>query len=245
MTERATPRPGSDGAARMGRAAGRRAGAGRSAHLRDFVYGAIDGAVTTFAIVAGVQGAGLPHGIILALGTANVLADGFSMAASNYSGTKAERDDMMRLRAMTTRRIETEPEGERENICRILRAKGLDGALLEEAVDVISNNKTAWIDLLLGEEETKPQAAAPIRAALATFAAFLAAGLIPLLPYALGLEPAFRLSIAATGLVFFTIGALKSRWSLNAWWRSGLETLAIGAAAASIAYWVGTLFRMA
>ncbi|MCP1170264.1 VIT1/CCC1 transporter family protein [Limimaricola sp. ASW11-118] len=214
--------------------------------MRDFVYGAIDGAVTTFAIVAGVQGAGLPHGIILALGTANVLADGFSMAASNYSGTKAERDDMMRLRAMKTRRIETDPEGEREEIRRTLRAKGLDGAVLDEAVGVISANKSAWIDLVLGDGHgLDPQAPAPIRAALATFAAFLAAGLIPLLPYALGLEPAFRLSIIATGLVFFAIGALKSRWSLSAWWRSGIETLAIGAAAASIAYLVGTLFRMA
>lgn len=222
----------------------RLAGAGRSTHLRDFVYGAIDGAVTTFAIVAGVQGAGLPHGIILALGTANVLADGFSMAASNYSGTKAERDDMTRLRAMEERQIDLNPEGEREEIRQILHAKGLDGAVLDEAVGAISGNKTAWVELMLSDEYgSNPRPPAPIRSALATFVAFLAAGLIPLLPYALGLEPAFRLSIAATGAVFFMIGALKSRWSLSAWWRSGLETFAIGAVAAAIAYMVGSLFR--
>ncbi|MEL7345444.1 MAG: VIT1/CCC1 transporter family protein, partial [Pseudomonadota bacterium] len=56
--------------------------------LKDTVFGAIDGAVTTFAIVAGVAGAGLPTVVIVALGVANVLADGFSMAAGNYSGTK-------------------------------------------------------------------------------------------------------------------------------------------------------------
>lgn len=222
----------------------RLAGAGRSTHLRDFVYGAIDGAVTTFAIVAGVQGAGLPHGIILALGTANVLADGFSMAASNYSGTKAERDDLNRVRAMEERQIDLNPEGEREEIRQILRAKGLDGAVLEDAVAAICGNRTAWVELMLSDEYgLNPRPPAPIPAALATFVAFLAAGLIPLLPYALGLEPAFRLSIAATGIVFFVIGALKSRWSLSAWWRSGLETFAIGAAAASIAYLVGTMFR--
>ena len=49
--------------------------------LRDTIYGAIDGAVTTFAIVASVAGAGLSPLIVVALGLANVLADGFSMAA--------------------------------------------------------------------------------------------------------------------------------------------------------------------
>jgi hypothetical protein len=57
--------------------------------LRDIVYGGIDGSVTTFAIVAGVAGAGLSSFVIVALGLANVLADGFSMAVGNYSGTKA------------------------------------------------------------------------------------------------------------------------------------------------------------
>ena len=66
--------------------------AGRG-YLRDIVYGGIDGSVTTFAIVAGVAGAGLSPWVIIALGIANVLADGFSMAAGNYSGTKAELDD--------------------------------------------------------------------------------------------------------------------------------------------------------
>ena len=59
----------------------------RRGHLRDTVYGGIDGAVTTFAIVAGVQSAGLPAHIIIALGSANILADGFSMAVGNFLGT--------------------------------------------------------------------------------------------------------------------------------------------------------------
>ena len=78
--------------------------------LRDTVYGAIDGAVTTFAIVAGVAGAGLSPFVIVALGLANVLADGFSMAAGNYSGTKAEKDNLLRLRAVEERHIATNPE---------------------------------------------------------------------------------------------------------------------------------------
>ena len=83
--------------------------------LRDFVYGSIDGTITTFAIVAGVEGANLAPSIIIALGFANVLADGFSMAASNYSGTKAELDDIKRLRQIEVQHLKTNPEGERED----------------------------------------------------------------------------------------------------------------------------------
>lgn len=61
-------------------------------YLAEFVYGGLDGAITTFAIVAGAMGAGLGATIILVLGFANLFADGFSMAASNYLSTKSERE---------------------------------------------------------------------------------------------------------------------------------------------------------
>jgi VIT family len=66
----------------------------RHTYLRDWVYGGIDGAVTTFAVVSGVIGAELAPGIVLILGVANLIADGFSMAASNYAGTRTERDEL-------------------------------------------------------------------------------------------------------------------------------------------------------
>ncbi|MBB3711798.1 VIT1/CCC1 family predicted Fe2+/Mn2+ transporter [Limimaricola variabilis] len=221
-----------------------RASGGGAGHLKDFVYGAIDGAVTTFAIVAGVQGAGFSPGIILALGTADVLADGFSMAASNYSGTKAERDDMERLRAVEERHIELYPEGEREELRQILQAKGLEGEVLDQAVAAIAQNRGAWVQMMLVDEYgLNPRIPDPRKAALATFAAFLAAGMVPLLPFAIGLNGAFGLSILSTAATFFVIGALKSRWSLSPWWRSGLETLLIGGMAASIAYLVGSMLR--
>ncbi len=61
-------------------------------YLAEFVYGATDGTVTTFAIIAGAIGASLGSGIILVLGFANLLADGFSMAISNYLSTKSQKD---------------------------------------------------------------------------------------------------------------------------------------------------------
>ena len=61
-------------------------------YLRDFIYGGVDGIITTFAVVSGVAGASLASGVVIILGAANLVADGFSMAVSNYLGTRAERE---------------------------------------------------------------------------------------------------------------------------------------------------------
>ena len=72
----------------------RLAGGPSASYLRDWIYGGIDGAVTTFAVVSGVAGAGLPSSIIIILGIANLIADGFSMAVSNFLGNRAENQVM-------------------------------------------------------------------------------------------------------------------------------------------------------
>ena len=104
-------------------------------YLRDWVYGGIDGAVTTFAVAAGVAGANLSPQIVLILGFANLVADGFSMAVANYSGTKAEREQYERLIAIEHKHIAAIPEGEREEIRQIFAKKGFQGEDLERAVD--------------------------------------------------------------------------------------------------------------
>ncbi|WP_050603145.1 VIT1/CCC1 transporter family protein [Ruegeria sp. 6PALISEP08] len=212
--------------------------------LRDVVYGGIDGSVTTFAIVAGVAGAGLSPFVIVALGLANVLADGFSMAAGNYSGTKAELDNIRRIRAIEESHIALYPDGEREEVREILAQKGLSGIVLNEATAEITSSRENWINLMIeGEYGLGSVDPHPMKAALATFFAFLVAGMIPLLPFLASVPSAFAMSAWMTMGVFFAIGALKSRWSLAPWWRSGMETLLIGGLAALIAYLVGSLFH--
>jgi len=216
----------------------------RHSNLKDMIYGGIDGAVTTFAIVAGVEGAGLSPNIIVALGLANILADGFSMAASNYSGTKAELDDRKRIIQIEERHIAQHPEGEMEELRQILQMRGLSGDVLYQATQEISQNRENWIGLMLTDEyglaRDDPE---PLRAALATFAAFLMAGSVPLIPFLFGFQNAFGTSVLATLCTFFVIGAAKSHWSLAKWWRSGTETLLIGGVAAILAYVVGGLFH--
>lgn len=213
--------------------------------LRDAVYGAIDGTVTTFAIVAGVVGAGLSPFIIVVLGLANVLADGFSMAAANYLGTKAEQDNIRRIRSIEERHIKKYPQGEWLEVREILSQKGLEGRVLDQATDAITQSKENWIAFMLEGEYglggIDPQ---PLRASIATFLSFLVAGMIPLVPFLFGLEDAFVLSACMTMATFFAIGALKSFWSVGPWWRSASETLLIGGAAAALAFGVGSLFHI-
>jgi VIT1/CCC1 family predicted Fe2+/Mn2+ transporter len=220
----------------------RLAGRPQQNYLRDWVYGGIDGAVTTFAVVAGVVGAGLSARTVLILGAANLLADGFSMAASNYSGTKTERDDHARLRAVEERHIDLVPEGEVEEIRQIFQAKGFQGEGLENVVAVITADRQRWIETMLTEEYGLPGTLrSPLKAAASTFLAFLICGLVPLLPFVVSLPAPIALSTASTAAVFFAIGSVKSRWSLTAWWRSDFETLTIGMAAAAFAFAAGTI----
>ena len=215
-------------------------------YLRDWVYGGIDGAVTTFAVVAGTMGADLSSRVVLILGAANLVGDGFSMAASNFSGTKAERDEYAHLRAVEERHVDLVPDGEREEIREIYREKGFCGDDLERAVAVITANRGRWIDTMMAEEYGQPKTLrAPWKAALSTFAAFLICGAVPLLPFVVNVSGKSGLSLAATALVFLGIGSLKSRWSLTSWWRSGLETLAVGLAAAALAFAVGFALKSA
>ncbi len=218
----------------------RLSGKPRQSYLGDFIYGGIDGTVTTFAIVAGVEGAGFSPTIILALGIANILADGFSMAASNYSGTKAELDNAHRLREVERRHIRETPEGEREEVREIFRQKGLSETSLNQATEAITSDQETWINFMLSEEYgVSGINKNPMRSALMTFAAFLICGLVPLVPFITSSPSAFAYSAVATSITFFAIGAAKSVWSLVSWWRSGLETLAIGSSAAAIAYAAG------
>lgn len=219
-------------------------------YLGDFIYGAIDGTVTTFAVVSGVAGAGLGAGVVIILGAANMIGDGFSMAASNYLGTKAERQLRDRMIREEYRHIEHVPDGEREEIRQIFAGKGFAGDDLENAVEIITSDVERWVDTMLQEEHGLPSVARhPWKCALATFVAFCAAGFVPLMPFVLGLvlrheiRYQYAISTGLTAITFALIGAGKGRIVQQKWYLSVLETLVLGGAAASLAYLAGVLLQ--
>jgi len=213
-------------------------------YLRDWIYGGIDGAVTTLAVVTGVAGAQLSNWIILALGFANLFADGFSMAASNYLGTRSEHDDWRRLETIENRHIDLAPEGEREEVRQIFARKGFEGEELNRIVELITADRERWVQTMLMDEYGLPNSVrSPWVAAVCTFTAFLICGLAPLGPYLFGSKHSLTLSVLLTAIVFFVIGSVKSRWSTSSWWRSGFTTLMVGAVAASLAYVTGVIIK--
>lgn len=219
-------------------------------NLRDFILGAVDGTVTTFAVVAGVSGAELAAGIVIILGVANLVADGFSMGVSIFLGTRAENQQKADARREEGRQVDSIPEGEREEVRQIFAAKGFGGDDLERVVAVITSNRELWINTMLREEYGfASQEGSPWRSALVTYSGFMAAGLVPLLPYfygtliPMGVLGPFVWSIVLAFATFFGIGALKTRFVEQRWYWGGLETLAVGGVAAGLAYLVGALLR--
>jgi len=223
------------------------AGPGR-VYLKDFVYGAIDGAVTTLAVVSGVAGGGLAGSVIIVLGLANIFADGFSMAISNYLGTRAESQRLQSVRAREEGHIDVDPDGEREEVRQIYARKGFSGQQLEEVVGVITSERKRWVDAMVQEEYgLSLQGVNAGMAGLVTFIAFLLSGSLPLIPFLLNwwreglIADPYSLSIGITMLAFFAVGAMKGRYVEQSWYRSGFETAVVGGVAALLAYGVGLL----
>ena len=219
-------------------------------YLKDFIYGAIDGAVTTFAVVAGVVGAELSSKVIIILGLANLFADGFSMAVSNFLGTRAEEQQRQKARREEENHIQEIPEGEREEIRQIFASKGFSGQELEHVVEVITSDRKQWVDTMIQEElGLALSGPSPWKAAGSTFLAFLLVGSLPLVVFIYDIvsgypvpQPFLWSSVMTAG-AFFIVGALKGRFVGQKWYLSGAETFLVGTAAAAIAYGIGVLLK--
>ena len=215
--------------------------------IHDIVYGGNDGIVTTFAVVAGTMGADLPHGIIVILGLANLLADGISMGTGSYLSLKSERDQYFRLRKEEEKEIDDHPELERAEIAMYMEKKGFKGEDLKRATDVITSDKDVWLDTMMYEEHgmSIDMTNNPLMHGIATFCAFGVFGSIPLLPYLFGAatDARFGIAIVATAIALIALGLTRSVITKERLIRGPIEILTVGALGAVAAYIVGTLLK--
>ncbi|UII24931.1 VIT1/CCC1 transporter family protein [Fulvivirga maritima] len=215
-------------------------------YISEFVYGGIDGAITTFAVVAGAAGAGAEIYWVLIFGFANLIADGFSMSVGNFLSVQAERDNYEKHKAIEYWEIDNLREKEVQEIREIYEAKGFKGDLLEQVVEVITADKDVWVDTMMKEElEMAKDDKTAFSTAVATFISFNVVGIIPLLSYVLAgafdinESYLFSISCGATAVALMVVGYLKSIVTQKKWLRGVIETLLLGGFAAFLAYFVG------
>lgn len=215
-------------------------------YIGDMVYGALDGIITTFAVVAGAAGAALSMGIVLILGFANLLADGLSMGVGNYLSTKSEEEYAEKEREREEWEVDNVPEGEREEIRVILKDWGFKGKGLTRATKIITSDRKLWVDMMMKEElgiiEEKKDA---VKTGAVTFLAFLIFGLIPLCSYLFTMAVPgfggneFGLAVGLTLVSTFVLGSLRCLVIQKEWWKAGLEMLLLGGGTALVAYFIG------
>jgi vacuolar iron transporter family protein len=221
---------------------------GAAQYIGDYVFGALDGIITTFAVVSGVQGAQLSNSIVLILGFANLLGDGISMAVGSFLSAKSEIEYQKRERKREELEIINDPKSEIAEIREIYSRKGFTGKDLDRAVEIITSDKKIWLDTMMLEElNLIKDDKTPLKSSIATFIAFVIAGFIPLLAFVLAqffeINNLFLVSIVLTGLTLFSVGAAKTYVTKSNWIKSGFEMLVVGGLAAGVAYFIGFFLK--
>lgn len=219
-------------------------------YIGEFVYGGIDGSVTTFAVVAGSAGAHLDSSVVIILGFANLIADGFAMSIGSYLSNKSEQEQYEKHKAIEYWEVDNVPEKEKEEIREIYSARGFEGELLEQVVEVITADKDRWVEVMMKDELNMTESdKSPIAMGAMTFIAFVLVGLIPLISYVWDYmadsngQHLFLTSSILTSLAFIGVGWLKAVVSRTNRIKSIIETLALGAAAAIVSYFVGSVLE--
>lgn len=229
-----------------------------SAYLKEVVYGGIDGIITTFAVVAGFSGAALSNEsttqlsflIVLLFGLANLLADGVSMGLGNFLSVRSEQGLFCKFWGEERTEVREHPEDEVEQTITLLVDQGFSKEDAITLASIYRKNEKYWLHFMMSYElgVSDPTDDNPILTGFATFLAFVSFGLIPLIPFAVftSLNPSEVFIYASVGafLALLLLGTLKWYVTRVRFWSSLFEVLLIGTAAASVAFFVGTLFTI-
>jgi VIT1/CCC1 family predicted Fe2+/Mn2+ transporter len=213
--------------------------------VRDVIIGMSDGLTVPFALAAGITGAIAASHIVVTAGIAELAAGGISMGLGGYLAARSDVDHYESERQREHEETDEVPEEERREIEVIFASYGITGDTLKQLVDHVTANKQRWVDFMmrfeLGLEAPNPRKA-PI-SALRIGGSYVIGGLIPLFPYMLVPRSSEALygSIVVTFVALVAFGALKGYFTGTSVWRSALETSAIGAVAAAVAFMLARL----
>jgi VIT1/CCC1 family predicted Fe2+/Mn2+ transporter len=208
-------------------------------YLHDAVYGALDGTVTTFAVMAGAVGANLSTKVIIILGLANLFADGFSMAIGCYLSNRSQKQFFQKQKQATESIVARHHNEATVQLKQAYQEKGFEGRNLNLVVKILTRNPQIWVSEILNSQGIDIDTVHPFISALTTFCSFVIVGFTPILAILILPQVNFITVLIIVSLVLFLVGSLRSRVSAVNWFRGGLEIMIAGLAASLIAYIVG------
>jgi VIT1/CCC1 family predicted Fe2+/Mn2+ transporter len=210
--------------------------------LRPAVFGAMDGLVSNFSLMAGVTGGSTSTHVVVLAGLAGLAAGAFSMAAGEYTSVASQAELAAAEIDIERREIAEYPAAELAELTRMYVSRGVEPLLAAEVARQISADPERALEIHTREElgVTPGELPSPWLAAGSSFVAFAAGAALPVLPYAFGANGLAPSAVVTLGALF-GCGALVSRVTTRSWWYSGARQTVLGAAAAAVTYGVGSV----
>ncbi len=210
--------------------------------LRPAVFGASDGLVSNFALIAGVTGGTSDSNTVLLAGLAGLAAGAFSMAAGEYISVRSQSEQALAEIELERRELERNPAGEELELAQMYVAKGLEPELARQVARQLSRDPEQLLDVHVREELglSRDDLPSATLAAGSSFGSFAVGASLPVLPYLFGgtsMVPAILLTLAG----LFLCGAFVTRLTPRPWWYGGLRQTVVGAVAAAVTFGVGSL----
>lgn len=210
--------------------------------LRPAVFGAMDGLVSNFALIAGVAGGGVDRSVIILAGLAGLAAGAFSMAAGEYTSVATQAELAEAEISLEREELRTNPDAEERELADMYVAKGLEPELAKEVARQLHLDPDRALDVHTREElgVTLGDLPSPRLAAASSFVAFAVGALVPVMPYLLGAQT-LRPAVVVSLLGLFLTGAAVTRLTSRPWWYGGIRQLVLGSTAAALTYAFGNL----
>jgi VIT1/CCC1 family predicted Fe2+/Mn2+ transporter len=220
--------------------------------LKSAVYGAVDGVLTSFAILSGAAGGNLSPSSVLVLGISALVADAVSMGICDAVSTASFREHVAAERKREEWEFDSFPEGEIEEMVDLYESRGLPRDKAERCIGIMAKYRNLFIDVMVVEElglQIEKDALPPWKLGIITCLSFFVTGIIPVFVYAMSVHMQvnsnglLHIASGVTLMILFMLGVLKSQFSIAVWWRSGLEFMILGGMVSLTAYFIGSVVK--
>ncbi len=222
-------------------------------YVRQIVYGASDGVVPTFAVIAGFSGANqsansvvLATSVVILISVASLFADAVSMGLGDYLSSEAEQDVYESLIEYENTQLQINEKAMLHKTHDILVGKGFSQPDASTILSIFKKNHSFWIDWIVHEQTGVPDPGSSISwiAAITTSISFLTFGSIPLALFWLyqgDSTTAFLASLLGVVVCWIIIAYLRWAAAGQRFTKAFIETFFVGAISAGVAFMVGTL----